>query len=323
MIPLALKRLLPFYTRRWQRRYRVMLAEITALAGNVSYGQDGDVPWIEDRRSGLRFHGFWTEPKNAELYDLLRDALPPDLPKPYLRLVKDFITRFAYPHMRPDLKPAATDPEQMWGFHGQHKDAIADQSDGTARARLADAFRPKPDDIIIDGGSFLGMGDIRMARELPNGRIIAVEATRACYELLSRNLVHNGIANVIPLHAALWDRPGTLELDTGYAQANSLISDVSRGGITEPVETITVDDIVARFNLPRVTMLSLTLNGAEVEAIKGAQLTLGRFKPRIRLAGWYSRDGKPIWQITSQQLAHHGYDVFVGPRGNVMALPRA
>ena len=32
-------------------------------------------------------------------------------------------------------------------------------------------------------------------------------------------------------------------------------------------------------------MISLTLNGAEVEALLGAKLTLSKFRPRVRLAG--------------------------------------
>ena len=77
--------------------------------------------------------------------------------------------------------------------------------------------------------------------------------------------------------------------------------------------------MVARIEAP-AGLLSLTLNGAEVETLAGAAETLTHFRPRIRLAGWYSRDGRKIWQITQEQLAGHGYDVFVGKRGNVMAL---
>ena len=67
-------------------------------------------------------------------------------------------------------------------------------------------------------------------------------------------------------------------------------------------------------------MLSLTLNGAEIEALEGATETISRFKPRIRLAGWYKRDGELICDLTKKQLEKHGYKVIIGPRNGVCAI---
>ena len=73
--------------------------------------------------------------------------------------------------------------------------------------------------------------------------------------------------------------------------------------------------------LDKLDMLSLTLNGAEVEALGGATETLTNLRPRIRLAGWYTRDGKKISEITKKIIEKYDYRVFVGPRNNVMAIP--
>ena len=87
------------------------------------------------------------------------------------------------------------------------------------------------------------------------------------------------------------------------------------------VETATIDSLVERFDLDRVSMLSLTVNGAEVEGLLGAEKTLNEHRPRIRLAGWYYRDGRRIADITAEILAKHNYQTFIGPRGNTMAVP--
>ena len=323
MLPLAIKKLLPFYKARWRGRYRAMIEDIAARIGNLEFGREGDGPWLQERDSGVRIYGFWTEPKNAEVYDLLRDSLPRDLPETHFRLMKDYLNRYIYPHMRPDLKPSGYSANQMWGYHGQHKDGIADQPNGIARERLIAAFQPRPDDVIIDGGAFLGIGDLRMSRDLTQGRIIAIEANQDCYALLRKNCDYNKAANVTAQNRALWNTRGTLDLEVGFAQANTLVNEVATGERKQLVETINIDALVEELDLRRLTMLSLTLNGAEVEALEGAQKTLRELRPRIRLAGWYSRNGVPIWKITKGQLEQHGYDVFVGPRGNVMALPGA
>ena len=321
-LPFALKRWVPGYAARWRRRYAAMLDEIHRCAPRLQFGQDGATPWLEDSDAGIRLHGFLTEPKNVEVYEMLEHELPTSLPKTHFRLVKDYINRYVYPHMRPDLKPAGYAAERLWGFHAQHKDAIEDYPDASARDLLREAFRPSAGEVIIDGGAFLGFGEIRLAPDIRGGRIIAIEANPDCHALLVRNLTHNRVDGVTALHAAVWEREGELELETGYAQANSLVEEVHRGERRVPVATITVDGIIRRYGLTRLDMLSLTLNGAEVEALRAASYTLDTLRPRIRLAGWYRRGGVPIWQITKEALERHRYRVFVGSRGNVMALPR-
>ena len=319
-LPIELKMLVPGYRARWRRSYACMLAEIAVLAPRLRYGRDGNIPWIE-LQDGPRFHGFATEKANREVFRLLRGDLPDGIPETHFRLVKDCLNRYIYPHMRPDLKPAGYPVEAMFGFHGQHKDAIADQPEGV-RAALNEAFRPKPGEIFVDCGAFLGFGELRTAPEIGNGHLYAIEASRACHALLQRNLTHNKIANATALHRAAWKEATELELETSEAQGNTLIEEVHKGTAKERVRTVSVDGLVEEFRLPRLDMLSLTLNGAEVEAIEGAARTLRDLRPRIRLAGWYSRGGIKIWQLTKAQLESYNYQVFVGPRGNVMALPQ-
>ena len=320
-LPLAVKLILPGYRARWRARYACMLAELEVLARQFSYGEDEGIPWIELAEAGLRLHGFRTEHKNAEVYRILHDALPASIPLSHFRLVKDCLNRYIYPHMCPDLKPTGYAVEDMFGFHGQHKDSIADLPDSDAREKLSRAFQPQPDDVVMDCGPFLGFGELRIAPVLPKGHIYAVEADRTCHALLVRNMAHNKIANVTPLHRAVWDSETELDLQSDFAQANSLVAEVYTAATTERVHTTTVDRIVETYGLDKLDMLSLTLNGAEVEAIKGARRTLSDLRPRIRLAGWYTRDGRKISAITKEQLEAIGYQVFVGPRGNTMALP--
>lgn len=320
-IPLRLKMLVPGYRAKWRARYAGMLAHLREHAPRLAYGEEDGAPWIEVPENGARLFGFWTERANEEVFDLLVGELPAELPKPHFRLVKDYLNRYLFPHMRPDWKPDGYAADRLFGFHAQHKDAIADLDDPAERDLLNAAFRPKPDDVFIDGGAFLGFGEIRLSSDVPEGHFYAIEADRECHALLARNITANGAANVTALHRALWNKAATLDLETGFAQSNTLVSEVYEGERRQKVETISVDQIVEKYSLSKVDMLSLTLNGAEVEALEGARRTLADLRPRIRLAGWYSRDDKPIWQWTKAQLEPHGYRVFVGKRGNLMALP--
>ncbi len=319
-LPLSLKLLVPGYRAKWRRRYAGMLSELAALVPRLSCGQSNDVPWVEIA-GGPRLHGMWTETANREVCRILDRELPSGLPVSHFRLIKDCLNRYVYPHMRPDLKPTGFPPEQLFGFHGQHKDAIADLDDSAERKRLVKAFTPREGEVVIDCGAFLGFGDLRVAPDIGSGHIYAVEAERACFALLERNVTHNGIANVTPIHRGVWSGEGELELESGFAQANSLVSEVHRGTEIQPVRTVAIDALVSEYGISRVDMISLTLNGAEVEALEGAEKTLASQRPRIRLAGWYRRGGRRIADITGEMLERHGYRVYIGPRGNLMALP--
>lgn len=317
-----IKSLVPFYRQRHYRRHAALIEAVAAAMPRLKLGSDGLTPWLAVPEEKLRLYGFPTEPKNADLYDLLRPALPPGLPRGHFRLVKDYVTRWLYPHMRPDLGPEGYGLERLHGFHGQHKDNIAQVADTAARQRLMRAFRPGRADVVVDCGAFLGFGAIRIARDIPEGRVFAVEASRQCHALLRRNIEANAAANVVPLHRGVWNGVTELDLETTFAQGNSLVAEVQAGERREKVPTVTVDGLVAEHKLGRLDLLSLTLNGAEVEALAGAADTLVRLRPRIRAAGWYLRGGRRIADLIRPVIEAAGYDVFVGPRGNVMALPQ-
>lgn len=312
--------MVPGYRAKWRARYACFLAEIAKLAPRLTYGDDGEIPWIA-LKDGPRLFGYRTEPANRDVHYLLQKDLPSEIPLSHFRLVKDCLNRYLYPHMRPDLKPEGYAPEAMFGFHGQHKDAIADIDDPAVRDDLRAAFEPKPDDIILDCGAFLGFGDLRLAGDITEGHVYAIEADKDCFALLQRNVAENNAGNITAIHRAVWNDETELELESAFAQANSLVSEVHTGNYTQSVRTITVDGAVAHFGLQKLDMLSLTLNGAEVEALDAAAHTLRDLRPRIRLAGWYSRQDRKIWSITKEMLEPYGYRVIVGARGNVMALP--
>jgi FkbM family methyltransferase len=320
-VPRAAKNLVPGYRLRWRHSYAAFLSEIAQVVPTLKFGETDGIAWLDQIAGGPRLHGFWTEAADGELFDNLRPDLPRALPRPHFRLVRDYLTRYRYPHMRPDLKPAGFPPEKMMGFHGQHKEAIADFPDHSVRTALSEAFLPKEGEVIIDCGAFVGFGDIRVAADIGEGTVYAIEASPQCHALLALNVAHNNIKNIVPIHRGIWNEISTLELEAGYAQANSLVSEVHKGERTVEIPTITIDDIVASHDIPRVDMISLTLNGAEPEALAGAEKTLANHRPRIRLPGWYKRGGQPISEICTAILERYGYQVFVGPLDNTFGLP--
>ena len=57
-----------------------------------------------------------------------------------------------------------------------------------------------------------------------------------------------------------------------------------------PVKLTTVDKIVSELDLQRVDFIKMDIEGSEQRALKGAQETIRRFKPRMAIASYHLAD---------------------------------
>src|SRR3972149_8184151 len=142
-------------------QFKAFIYYVNKIYGDITFSTDeNNAPVIYyDNRS---FKGFEATPKELIAFNLIRKHLPDKFPDTHYRIVRDLITRYIYPHMLPAQKPPYP-RYQLAGFHGQHKDAIPDLKDKVLKKKLAELFSVKNDDIIINGGAYLGFGDIKVS----------------------------------------------------------------------------------------------------------------------------------------------------------------
>lgn len=327
MIPLRQRvmAVIPGFRARWRDHFSVMLRHLRDIEGGLRYGQEKGIPWIEVEGVSLRFFGIWTQPYESLEIFWMGKAFPRGIPKEYYRIVRDYVTLYLYPHLCPDILPRGLSPKTWGGFHGQHKETLS-QYIGAEEKELRSLFKMSPDDVIINGGSFLGYGNLRVSPLVPEGHVYSVEAAKGAYDLQLLNKEYNQIKNVTILRKALWFEAGTVELEVRWGGRNTLFPEIGKGmakQVTkEMVSATSIDDIVREMKLEKLDYISLTLNGAELEALKGAVDALRRFKPRIRLAGFYQRDGIPLWRLNQAYLEGFGYRTYVSPRGNLLAVSK-
>jgi FkbM family methyltransferase len=53
------------------------------------------------------------------------------------------------------------------------------------------------------------------------------------------------------------------------------------------VKTISIDDLVARYALSRLDFIKMDIEGAEMDALHGAEAALKRFKPKLAIAVYH------------------------------------
>jgi len=116
-LPIQLKTAVPGYRRKWYNRSKAMIETIEQIIDHLTFGEDEDGPWLETYESDFRMHGFWAS-SERETHQILKPKLPLKLEERYMRIIIDYMSRFMYPHMRPDLKLTGYEADQMFGFHG-------------------------------------------------------------------------------------------------------------------------------------------------------------------------------------------------------------
>lgn len=151
------------------------------------------------------------------------------------------------------------------------------------------------DAVMLELGSFWAYYSLWFLKRIPDGRAILVEPVPAALRAGQRNFALNGMTGRF-VHAAVGDRVAPESRVTLWE------------GMDVDVECTTVDDLVRRFELPRIDLLHVDIQGHEVGMLHGAADALGR-----RLIGWIfiSTHGENIHQRCLQLLRRAGYGIAV------------
>jgi FkbM family methyltransferase len=96
---------------------------------------------------------------------------------------------------------------------------------------------------------------------------VAIEAERANFELLCRNVRH--LRNVRPIWAALWSHHTALAITNPEAETWAFrVVEVTGSGAGVP--TLTVDDLISMSPSGHIDVLKLDIEGAEYEVFSAA-----------------------------------------------------
>ena len=131
------------------------------------------------------------------------------------------------------------------------------------------AKKPK---VIIDAGANVGYASAFFALQFPSAKIIAIEPEAANFQLLKQNTA--AFPNVTPLQAAIWPTSGRVDLlDPGKGSWGFEASDAGHQPANArnlgSVRAVTVDELMADFNLPHIDILKVDIEGGEKALFAG------------------------------------------------------
>lgn len=133
---------------------------------------------------------------------------------------------------------------------------------------------------IVDAGANIGLASIYFAERFPSANIFAIEPEASNYELLKANVA--SYRTVTPIRAALWGESQDLDVvDPGlgkwaFKAMNPWgpLDGIPTVQTNQRVPGITVDGLMARCGLPRIDILKIDIEGAEVEVFRSSSTWL-------------------------------------------------
>jgi len=135
-------------------------------------------------------------------------------------------------------------------------------------------------EVFIDGGASIGDTIIPFTRRCKEYKqIIAFEPDPASFEKLKQKYGNN--PRITLMNAGLYDKDGEILFDGGKGQASKI---ADQGDFTDSIQIKTIDGL----GLERVSFIKMDIEGAELNALKGAQKTILRDKPKMAICIYHS-----------------------------------
>ena len=151
-------------------------------------------------------------------------------------------------------------------------------------------------DIVLDCGANVGVF-VREALEHRAARVVAVEPSPVNVECLRRNFpaeIASGL--VVIVERGVWNSEGPLRF---FHSPNTLRDRFVTGGEPARGEQVlelnvtTIDRIRVSLALPRIDFIKMDIEGAEQQALAGAQETIASDHPRMSIATYHRTDDFP------------------------------
>lgn len=136
--------------------------------------------------------------------------------------------------------------------------------------------------VFIDVGANIGSISIPLSRMRPDIRIIAVEASPWIFDILKKNVVLNNRTNITAVNYAVFSESG--KILPMYAPKDLFGKGSLKAVYTEEaemVETITIDDLKKKMDLPAIHYIKVDVEGFEASVFSGMTELSESDKPKV------------------------------------------
>lgn len=142
-------------------------------------------------------------------------------------------------------------------------------------------YQPRAGDIIVNAGAYHGYFALYLSQKVgPAGQVICFEPEPNNLKVLRQNIDLNNARNITIIPKGLWSSTTTLPL-ISMGSGSVVSPNTTWRGQTTPVTTL--DDELNHLNIKHVNLITMDIEGAEIEAVKGCAQTI-QHNPNMNLA---------------------------------------
>lgn len=152
-----------------------------------------------------------------------------------------------------------------------------------------DVIRLAEDEVYLDVGAYRGRAIIEFARRTRGtyDGIIAFEPDKRTLDMLRRTVEEHGIRKVELHNKGAWDRHAFLSFHDGREGGSRILEP---SAVEIPANSIEVDAIDNVLDGRRATYISMDIEGAEHNAILGAERTIRTWRPKMAVSVYHKRE---------------------------------
>lgn len=147
-------------------------------------------------------------------------------------------------------------------------------------------------DVVVDAGGCWGETSLYFAHEAgATGAVVAFEFIPSNLAVLHRNreLNPNLAKNYHVVENPIWSSSGLKLYYVDWGPGSRVTSDINKYHSWEGmVETVTIDETLSKLGLDRVDFIKMDIEGAELDALKGAEQSIRKFKPKLAISLYHN-----------------------------------
>ncbi len=124
-------------------------------------------------------------------------------------------------------------------------------------------FNPE---YIIDGGGNIGLTACYFASKYPDATVISIEPDLDNFKILQNNI--HGYKNITAIQRGIWKNNANLKIIDSEAGCNAFTVTESDHEDTTAIKAVSIFNLMAEFNFPKIDILKLDIEGSEKEVFE-------------------------------------------------------